>query len=258
MRLVGLLLKLEWVWATFFIPFDMRCGVWDPESLCKFFFLFYPRLISNINIIIKRASSELSFFTEHSFLQQRPSSRAHPGIPQTSTPNAHLHPPTTGTATSRPLSSADESGPVAKRLRSQIDGGTGVGNVVPGGGTTVGESVKTTTRAGAGAGVGEGSVVNVNGNNNLTAVKKPRVRQALVYANIVPSGRGSGSSSRSGSGGSNNGGGGGSGKSGNANVQASGLGVVRRSSRLLSGGGVGGGGGGGAVKVGLKVCGFIC
>ena len=143
-----------------------------------------------------------------------------------------------------------------------MDAGTlpGVTNVVGSG--TVGESMKMRAgKGGAGAGVGESSVVNINGNttnNNLTAVKKPRVRPALAYANIVPSGRASGSSSRSGSGGSNNGGGNnsGGGKS-NVNVQALGHGVVtRRSSRLLSGAGFGGGGAAGAGKVGLKVCWF--
>jgi len=106
--------------------------------------------------------------------------------------------------------------------------------------TNVGVSLKMRT------GRGE-SGTNVNGTNNQTLVKK---RQALAYANIVPSssgGRASGSSSsRSGSGGGNSNN---SGGKSNVNTQAQPHVVTRRSSRLLSG--TGGG------LTGGKVC-LIC
>jgi len=166
---------------------------------------FFPTFIFTTDNFFDRGTTESSFFSEASFVQQR--SRSSTSVLQT---------PGT-TATSRPLSSADESGPVAKRLRSQMD--------------AVGVSLKM--RAGRGE--------SVSGTNNQTLVKK---RQALAYANIVPStsgGRGSGSpSSRSGggsSGGNNSGG-----KSGQAQPHV----VTRRSSRLLSGTGLG--------LMGGKVC----
>jgi anaphase-promoting complex subunit 3 len=197
------------------------------------------------NFLVSRATNESSFYTETPFVQHRPSSRTQSQPPAPSAiSTSHLQAPTTTTATSRPLSSADESGPVAKRLRSQIDAGA----TNTAGTATVGVNLKT--RGGRGASAGEVNV-NGNGNNNQTLVKKPRARQALAYANTVPAaGRVSGSSSSRSSGASNSGAGNNSGGGGKSNVNPQAIPVVmRRSSRLLSGTGAGGG-----AKAGLKVC----
>lgn len=139
---------------------------------------------------------------------------------------------------------------MAKRLRSQIDAGAASATTNTAGTATVG-GVNLKMR---GKGAGESANGNVNGNpnnngpNSQTLLKKPRARQALAYANVVPSS----GSSRSGSGGSNSGNNSGGGKS---NVASQGQGVItRRSSRLLSSVGLGGAVSG---KVGLKVCVFI-
>ena len=125
--------------------------------------------------------------------------------------------------TSRPLSSADESGRVTKRLRSEMDGNGNVG----GGGAVMAAGIVANLRTRAGKGEGNATTATANGNGN-GGTKKTRVRP-----NVGGVGRGGGTGT-----GLGRGSGGKAGGQTQTQTQTQGQRVItRRSWRLMSGSG---------------------